>query len=341
MSVVEYVWLDTDCVLRSKTRVFTKPIQKLEDISDWSYNGSSTGQVEIRSSEIFIKPKSLFRDPFRPQPMRALIALCDTYKPDGTPLDDNKRIWAEELFKKKIKEEPQFGIEQEYFLIDKETGEPLGFRVSNEPQTKGKFYCSIGSDNAFGREVAEGHLEACLQSGVRISGANSEASPGQWQYQIGPCEGIDAGDHLLISRYLLLKVAEMHNHVVSFDPKPLKGDWNGSGCHTNFSTKKMREGTENKTGLDIIGDSIEKLSKNHNEHMSLYGEGNKERMTGKNNTSNYEKFSSGIGDRSVSIRIGTETFNNRKGYLEDRRPSANMNPYLVTGMIFKTICLDE
>ena len=341
MSVVEYIWLGANNVLRSKTRVFTFNIQKLEDISDWNYDGSSTGQADGRESEIVIKPRSIFRDPFRPQPMRAILALCDTYKPDGTPLNDNKRVWADELFKQMPDEKPWYGIEQEYFLISKETGKPLGFPKEGDPNPQGQYYCSIGSNNAFGREVAESHLEACLQAGIRISGINCEVAPGQWEYQIGPCEGIDAGDHLWMSRYLLYKVAEMHNLIINLDPKPIKGDWNGSGCHTNYSTLGMREGTENKTGLEIIDEAIKKLSKKHNEHMAVYGEGNEERMTGKHETASYDKFSCGRGNRGASIRIGNETIDNNKGYFEDRRPSSNMDPYLVTAMIFKTTCLEK
>lgn len=342
MSVVEYVWLGGNNTIRSKTRVFTSSIQSINDIPEWNYDGSSTSQAEGNDSEVIIKPRALFRDPFRPSPMKPLIVLCDNYKPDGTPLPDNKRTWANELFESKLEEKPWFGIEQEYFLVDKKTNRPLGFPEDpNEyPNEQGQYYCSAGSDNAFGRVVAESHLEACLQAGIKISGINAEVAPGQWEFQVGPCEGIESGDHLWMARYLLLRVAEMHGYLVDFEPKPVKGDWNGSGCHTNYSTLSMREGTDGKTGLAVIEDAIDKLASKHDEHMKAYGEGNEERMTGKHETASYDKFSHGRANRGASVRIGNETISNEKGYFEDRRPSSNMNPYLVTGIIFKTTCLD-
>jgi glutamine synthetase len=340
MSVVEYVWLGGNNSLRSKTRVIETPINNIEDIPNWNYDGSSTEQANGKDSEVLIKPKALFRDPFRPSYMKPLIIMCDTYKPDGTPLSDNKRSWAESLFNQDLDQKPWFGIEQEYFLINKETGKPLGFPKDGFPNPQGQYYCSVGTENALGRAVAEGHLEACLQAGVKISGINAEVAPGQWEFQIGPSEGIDSGDHVWIARYLLLKVAEMHNLIVDLEPKPVKGDWNGSGCHTNYSTLDMREGTENKTGLQVIEEAIEKLADKHNEHMAVYGEGNEERMTGKHETASYDKFTHGRANRGASVRIGNETIDNEKGYFEDRRPSSNMDPYLVTGIIFKTTCLD-
>jgi glutamine synthetase len=103
----------------------------------------------------------------------------------------------------------------------------------------------------------------------------------------------------------------------------------------------MRNGTDNKTGLDYINEAISRLSKRHEEHMKVYGSGNEERMTGEYETADFNKFSDGIANRGASVRRGHDTIKNKKGYFEDRRPSSNCDPYLVTSIIFKTTCLDN
>jgi glutamine synthetase len=81
----------------------------------------------------------------------------------------------------------------------------------------------------------DSHYKACLFAGIQISGTNSETTPGQWEYQVGPCEGISIGDQLWVSRYLLHRVAEDFGITISFQPKLFR-EYNGSGCHINFST---------------------------------------------------------------------------------------------------------
>ena len=180
------------------------------------------------------------------------------------------------------------------------------------------------------------HYNLCIMAGVKIAGINAEVAPGQWEFQIGPCEGIQAGDHLWIGRYLLERVAELSNVEVTFHPKPVKGDWNGSGCHANFSTERMRDGDE-KDGLDYIMDAIKKLELKHDEHMKVYGENNEERMSGSHETSSFDKFSYGVGNRSCSIRIPSKTQEEKEGYFEDRRPGSNCDPYLVTSILLQTV----
>lgn len=336
MTVVEYIWLGGNNEFRSKTRVLDNVniAINIDDIPDWNYDGSSTGQATGRDSEVIIKPKALFNNPFGLP--YDYIVLCDTYLPDGSPLYNNTRIVADMIFNEKLEEEPWFGLEQEYFLIDPTTNKPLGF---DETGKQGQYYCSVGCENAFGRKIIDEHFRMCLFAGVKIGGINAEVAPGQWEFQIGPCVGIDAGDHLWTARYILQRLGEIHNVKIDLSPKPLKGDWNGSGCHTNYSTKNMREGTMYKSGLDYIDEAIDKLSKNHQEHMKVYGTGNEERMTGKHETASYTVFTDGVANRGASVRRGNETIKNKKGYFEDRRPSANCDPYLVTSAIFKTTCL--
>jgi glutamine synthetase len=331
---IEYVWISGNYELRSKIKVmYDTRIDNISDIPEWNYDGSSTDQAEGINSEIIIKPMSLFKES-----INHMYVICDTYDYQGNPLETNNRFKANETFDKNIQAKPWFGLEQEYFLIDPKTNKPLGFD-SNKNQ--GQYYCSVGCGNAHGRHIAEEHMKFCMKVGVNISGMNAEVAPGQWEYQIGPCEGIEAGDHLWMARYLLQKVAEKHNIIVNIEPKPLEGDWNGSGCHTNYSTEYMRNGSGTYNGLFYINKAIDNLSLKHEEHMNVYGIGNELRMTGNHETANYKIFSQGIANRGASIRIGNSNYNNKKGYFEDRRPSSNCDPYLVTSIIFKTTVLED
>jgi len=341
--IFEYIWLGGNQELRSKTRVLDfssdSDFLPFNTLPHWNYDGSSTKQAIGSDSEVMIYPVAGYNDPFRGE--QCYLVFCDTYTPDGTPLSNNHRTWAASLFNTCTEEEPWYGIEQEYFLINPRTGRPLGFPPGNSfPNPQGQYYCSVGCDNAFGREIASEHLRLCLRAGLTMSGMNAEVAPGQWEYQVGPCVGIDAGDEVWVSRYILERVAEKYGVSVCLEPKPIKGDWNGSGCHTNYSTRSMREGYGDKNGLHFIETAIEALSTKHVEHMKVYGSGNEERMTGEHETAHFDVFSCGRANRGASVRIGNDTIKDKQGYFEDRRPSSNMDPYLVTGILFKTTVLD-
>ena len=248
-TVAEYVWLGGKNELRSKAKTLNDvdALFSLDSYPSWNYDGSSTGQAEGNDSEVVIVPRAIFKCPFRSS--RDVLILCDTYKPDGTPLKNNNRIEVDAIFKKKSDEEPWFGIEQEYFMMDLRTYKPLGFDVAFGGQ--GRYYCSAGARNTFGRKLADEHYRACLYAGISISGVNAEVVPGQWEYQVGPCLGIEAGDHLWMARYILERLSEEHCISICLEPKPLEGDWNGSGCHTNYSTKNMREGNRGQVRIEI------------------------------------------------------------------------------------------
>ncbi|CAH6421569.1 Glutamine synthetase [uncultured virus] len=336
--IVDYVWIDGDGKVRSKTRVLpgdqiiAKPRGiDLADIPDWNYDGSSTNQAHGENSEVFLKPRRLFRSPFYMGiPTQAYVIMCDTYDTTGAPAKYNHRARAAEIFDKYEEEQPWYGLEQEYFIYSKDTNQPLGMA---EDSVQGPFYCGVGGLNAAGRELVDRHMTVCIMMGIKISGTNAEVAPGQWEYQIGPVEGIDAADQLWMSRYVLERLSEQYGAYIVYHPKPLTGDWNGSGCHTNFSTERMRA----QGGLKLILEAMPKLEATHKSHMALYGELNELRMSGAHETSSYDKFTYGIGNRGASVRIPFDTIKNDCGYFEDRRPASNMDPYLVTAKILETV----
>jgi len=215
--------------------------------------------------------------------------------------------------------------------MDPKTKRPYNWPENGFPEPQGPFYCSTGAP-AWGRIIADQHYAACMAIGVRLSGLNAEVLPSQWEYQVGPVTGIESGDHATLARWVLLRVAERHGLDISFDSKPVRGDWNGSGMHTNFSTLAMR----NAGGLAAIHAAIERIGANHQRDVTLYGSDNHHRLTGKHETSSLHKFASGVGMRHVSIRIPVQCDDEGCGYLEDRRPSASSDPYLVTATLFSS-----
>jgi len=338
--MAEYVWIGGAYTtggfdLRSKTKSLESKPTKVEDLPIWNYDGSSTGQAPGDDSEVLLKPVAIFPDPFRRGDN--ILVLCETILPvTHKPIPTNTRCAAKAIFDQKLDLKPWFGIEQEYTLIKKDGIRPLGFPEVGYPAPQGPYYCGAGYDSAIGRPVADAHYKACLYAGITISGINAEVMPGQWEYQVGPCEGITSGDHLWMSRYLMVRVCEVLGVNITFDPKPASGDWNGAGCHTNYSTAPMRA----DGGYTEIIKAIEKLGKKHDEHIKVYGEGNERRLTGAHETAPITKFSYGVANRGASVRIPRDAEQQKKGYFEDRRPASNMDPYVVTSKIFHTTCID-
>lgn len=331
-SIIEYIWIDGFGNLRSKTKVIDE-----WPIPVWNYDGSSTGQAinDGSDTEITLVPVKIVPDPFRRYSSgntKNCLALCATYKTDDTPALNNNRDQAVQIFKSNPDLEPWYGLEQEYFMSD-------SIHIGHEHawpmiKTQSQWYCGIGGKQPSERLIVEEHLEHCVYSGLQISGLNAEVAPYQWEYQIGPCVGIDSGDQHMLSRYILERIAEKYGIEISYKPK-ITNELNGSGCHTNFSTTETRS----HDGLKHIYQYIDKLSQTHSTHIKVYGEGNEVRLTGHHETSSIDKFSYGVGTRNTSIRIPNQVVKDKCGYFEDRRPAANIDPYLVTSIIFKTCCL--
>lgn len=330
--IAEYIWIGgNNYDLRSKSRTLMwdkeTPIS-INDIPQWNYDGSSTNQANGENSEVLLIPVSLYKDPFRGG--GSILVMCETFSDTKTPALNNNRANSRLIFNKEIvqKEIPLFGLEQEYTLFQKDKKTPLGWPEEGFPEEQGPYYCGVGYDNAVGRKIANDHYRICLDAGLIVSGINAEVMKGQWEYQIGPCSLMDIGDQMWISRYIMYRISELYEVYVSFDPKPIEGDWNGAGCHVNYSTLSMRTGVENSIEKTIFG-----LSNSHKDFIKIYGEGNERRMTGKHETSKLEEFSYGVANRKCSIRIPINTMISKSGYIEDRRPASNIDPYLVTASV--------
>ncbi|XP_061589463.1 glutamine synthetase-like [Cololabis saira] len=335
---VTYIWIDGSGEgLRNKTRTLDEEPKSIEDIPEWNYDGSSTDQAEGSNSDMYLIPVKMFRDPFTLDPNK--LVLCEVLNCDRIPAKTNLRTSCKAVMDVVKEHCLWFGMEQEYTLLGI-NGHPFSWPPNGYPEPQGLYYCGLGAEHAYGRDIVECHYKACLYAGVKICGTNAEVMPSQWEFQVGPCEGIEMGDHLWVARFLLHRVCEDFGVTATMDPKPVE-DWNGAGCHTNISSNQMRD----EGGLQYINQAIEKLRIKHKEHIVVYdphgGEDNKRRLTGLHETSNIQNFSAGVADRSASIRIPRQVDQDKKGYFEDRRPAANCNPYAVTEAITKTCFLDS
>jgi glutamine synthetase len=326
----EYIWIDgTDptAKLRSKTKI----VADGAELPIWGFDGSSTNQAPGDKSDCVLQPVFSCPDPIRGGDN--VLVMCEVLYTDMTPHVSNTRAACAEVATRYKDQEPIFGIEQEYTFFKE--GRPYGFpSPTGFPAPQGGYYCGIGADEVFGRDIVEAHMDACLTAGLHLSGINAEVMPGQWEFQIGPVGPPQVADELWVARWLLYRIAEDFGVAATLDPKPVPGDWNGAGAHTNFSTKAMRE------GYDAVVAAAEALSKKGPEHVAGYGAGIEHRLTGLHETAPWNEFSYGVSDRGASVRIPWQVEVDQKGYLEDRRPNANCDPYVVTRLMVDTICSD-
>jgi glutamine synthetase len=327
---LEYMWLDgyrPIANLRSKTKIveLDEFNGELDRLPQWNFDGSSTLQAKGSNSEVVLNPVRVYPDPERDN---GYLVVAETLNPDGSPHETNTRSKVDAAAADGF----WFGFEQEYVLMEN-SGRPIGFPAGGYPEPQGPYYCAVGYQYVAGREIIEEHLNACLEAGLGITGVNAEVMLGQWEYQCFG-EGFKAADDLLVSRYLLFRISERHNCQLVLHPKPIQGDWNGSGMHTNFSWPYLRD----VGGEEYIKAILAEFEKSHADHLEEYGAYNELRLTGQHETASIDSFSYGVADRGASIRIPIFTVQDDwKGYLEDRRPASNADPYRVVSRIVKTV----
>jgi len=330
MIKLRYLWLDARGHIRNKLKILEQDYLDEDDIPVWSYDGSSTGQAPTGDSDLFITPVTSYASGVHDE----VLVLCTVSRFDGTLPESEKRPQLESLYKQYASNGWLFGIEQEYALMD-DTGTKLyRWPEGAFPGEQGPYYCGVGYDEAYGAYIVDEHTDACIEYGLAICGTNAEVMPSQWEFQIGAKDPLTVADDLIVARYLLYKTAANYEATATLHPKPVKGNWNGSGAHTNFSTLNMMDPTVGPTAIE---NAIANLAQTHDDCIELYGEDIHHRMTGELETSDISTFSYGDSDRACSIRKPIGVRKDGYGYLEDRRPCANINPYVVCAAIMQSV----
>lgn len=341
MMKLEYIWVDGEesKSVRSKVKFQNLKIREPQNnnigeihqqimgqIPDWSFDGSSTNQAKTENSDLILKPVKIYPNVMnmtQKNSMPSWFVFCEVYNTDNTPHESNSRDKLKNYIED-FDNDLAVAFEQEYVFWNDKYSVPAGWEGSNEPtditspSKEGSYYCGSGGDVGVFRNLVETHVTLCRQSMIHIEGYNAEVLKSQWEYQTQPKDVLRAADDLWMSRFILTRIAETRGLGVSFDPKPVEGNNNGSGCHLNFSNSKMR----NEESSGYIDAFCEELAVNHDTAISVSGFDNSKRLTGKNETSSYDKFTYGKSDRSASVRLPLNG-----DYIEDRRPAANVDPY--------------
>ena len=335
---LEYIWLDgykPEPNLRSKVKIVDyesiKNVVQVGKLPVWNFDGSSTNQADTGNSDRILKPVRVYTRHGFPLENSTVYVLCEVLNPDGTSHETNKRAILNEE-----QEDLWFGFEQEYFIREEINGTMLGHK-RNILKGQGEYYCGVGH-NVAGRDFVEEHLDMCLEHGIDITGTNAEVALGQWEYQVFSKGKLKGGDDLWMTRYFLYKISEKYGYHIDLHPKPLThGEWNGSGLHTNFSNDRMR----NEGGYDYFTAIFNSFGSRHEDHIKAYGSNNNLRLTGDYETQSIDKFSWGVSDRGASIRVPQETAKEWKGYVEDRRPGSNADPYKIIREIVTSLITAE
>ncbi|XP_062968791.1 glutamine synthetase-like [Cynocephalus volans] len=310
------IWINgTGEGLCFKTHTLDYEHKCVEELPKWNFDGCSTFQSEGSNSDMYLMPAAMFWDPFCKDPPNKLV-FCEVFKYNRKPIETNLRYTCRQIMDMAGNQHPWFGMEQEYGCMGTD-GHPFGWPSNGFPGPQGPYYCGVGADRAYGRDTVEVQYWAYLYAGVKFARTNAEVMPAQREFQIGPCEDISMGDHLWVDCFISHHVCEDFEVIATFDPKPIPGNWNGAGCHTNFSTKAMRE----ENGLKYIDEAIEKLSKRHQYHIYAYvpegGLDNARHLTGFHEASNINNFSAGVANHGTSISIPWAAGQERRAYFED------------------------
>ena len=267
---------------KPKVKEFSQFSSKLEELPIWGFDGSSTQQAEGHSSDCGLKPiLAVYPDTTK---KNGVLVMCEVLLPDGKPHPTNARATILD------DADTWFGFEQEYFFF--EDGRPLGFPKEGYPKPQGPYYTGVGYSNVgdVAREIVDTHLDLCLDAGINHEGINAEVAKGQWEFQVFGKGSKKAADDVWMARYLLMRLCEKYGIDIEFHCKPIRGDWNGSGFHTNFSTKFMRE----VGGKEYFEKLMAAFDKYKNEHIAVYGPDNHLRLTGLHETQSIDKFNYGI-----------------------------------------------
>ncbi len=267
----EYIWIDGSEPTR-KLRSKTKIVEQGQKPPMWGFDGSSTNQATGHFSDCVLKPVFTLPDPLRGA--NDVLVMCEVLNAVMSAHVTNERAATAVVAKQYASFEPMFGIEQEYTFF--QDGRPYGWPEDGFPAPQGPYYCGVGGAKMPGRDIVEAHTLACMRAGIGIEGTNAEVMMGQWEFQVGVLGPVEIGDQLWLARWLLERIAEEFGVDVNFDAKPIKGDWNGAGAHTNFSTKQMRA----SGGYAAVVAAAESLGTRVKEHISNYGVGIEDRLTG-------------------------------------------------------------
>ncbi|MFG1497931.1 hypothetical protein ABMA57_14970 [Saccharospirillum sp. HFRX-1] len=326
LSIIEYIWIDgfePSPGLRSKTRIVALNDALLPtDLPRWTFDGTLTAQADNHDHDCLLAPVRLY-----PNPLRGTghyLALCEVLDAGGCTHISNKRAPLRSLLNDANNNlDPWLGFEQPYRLIPKETAHPVP--ANNKPN-----YCAVSQRDAVASELAEAHAQACLDAALLFYGMHCESAHNGWRFQIGPrgiegeaCDALKASDDLWIARFLLARLAEQAGLDIQYH-----FEHRYTHLHTSFSTRYTRDP---RCGLDaiqmishLLSDNRCKQPKNHHSQLDVD-----------------QHFSCGITQRTAAIRIPTPVVQQGYGYLVDRRPCADADPYELANYLLDRVLNDD